>query len=79
MEQRNIQRDWISTVVNEWVARKYNSKNNSMNYYGFIAGQENLLMVALSEANLTIPTVFFDSGATDSYAQGDLGYFDEVR
>ena len=79
MEQRSIRTEWITIALNNWVARKFNEKNDSTNYYAFIPGQEHLLLVALSETNLTIPTVFHDGNATESFNHGDWSYFDEVR
>ena len=79
MEQRNIEVNWVYSILTNWVARKFNVKNDSMNYYGFVPGRKYLIMVAVSETNETIPTIFPDSDATESYSQGDYSYFDEVR
>lgn len=79
MEERDIRSEWVQGVLRTWVARKYNAKNDSMNYFGFVTGQSYLLMVAVSDRNSTIPTVFSDADATEAYTQGDYDYFDEVR
>ena len=39
MEKRGIRIEWIQAVLTGWVARKYNARNDSMNYFGFVAGQ----------------------------------------
>ena len=79
MEQRKIRAEWIQEILNNWVAKKFNAGNNSMNYYGFIPGQRYMLVVAVSDIRQAIPTVFPDSDATEFYYQGHYGYFDEVR
>ena len=45
MEIRNVDLSAILTVLTNWVAKKFNVKNNSMNYYGFVHGHNYLIMV----------------------------------
>jgi hypothetical protein len=79
IEQRELEREWLADVLENWVARRYEERNRSVNYYGFIPGRSNLLMVAISVYGTTIPTVFFSEAATARYLRNEFTYFDEVR
>ena len=45
---RNIEKEWIESVLANWVARKFEVGHNSMNYYGAIPGRRRLFMVCVS-------------------------------
>ena len=79
MQQRIRERIWIVDVLENWVARKFEEAHNSMNYFGFIAGRNSLLMVCISINRPVITTVYFNSAATARYLKKDYDYFDEVR
>ena len=79
IEQRELEREWIIDVLNNWIARRYEARNRSVNFYGFVPGHSNLLMVAVSAYASAIPTAYFNELATARYRRGEFGYFDEVR
>ena len=76
---RNIERVWLESVLADWVARRFETAHNSMNYYGIIPGRRRLFMVCVSANRPAITTAYFNSAATVQYNQGWYGYFDEVR
>ena len=79
IEQRQIDRQWLIDVLENWVARKYMPTHRSVNYFGIIPERYTLFMVAVSEHDLKIPSAFFHSAATDQYRRGRYDFFDEVR
>ena len=79
IEQREFQREWFADVLENWVARRYDARNRSVNYYGVIPGRSNLFMVAVSIYAPAIPTAYFNETATVRYRRNEFGYFDEVR
>ena len=79
IEQREIERQWLVEVLDNWVARRAMPEHRSMNYFGVVPGRNSLFMVAVSEDSLAIPSAFFHSIATERYRRSEYGYFDEVR
>ena len=79
IQERIYERIWIVDVLENWIARRFEAAHNSMNYFGFIAGRNSLLMVCVSANWSAITTVCFNSAGTVRYHRKDYGYFDEVR
>lgn len=73
MHQRGISESWIAQVLNNPVAVVDDVVKESTNYYGFIAGRNPLLKVAVSRYDdRNILTVHFDTPATVRYNRGAL-------
>ena len=73
MQQRGISESWIAQVLNNPVAVVDDAVKGSTNYYGFIAGRNPLLKVAVSRYDdRNILTVYFDTPATVRYNRGAL-------
>ena len=79
MSKREIEKESIAEVVTNWVAKKFKPEHNSTSYYRKINGQTQLLMVAVSENELKITTLYLDRTATRNYHRGNNSYFDETR
>ena len=70
---RAISRDWIVRTLEDPVAVIDDEVNNSLNYFGRIAGRNSLLKVAVSKRDSRlIVTVHFDRPATRRYERGRL-------
>ena len=78
MAERGITEAWVADVLRNWVARKWDYVNQSMNYYGFVQGTSRMLKVAVSADNLHICTTHFDSRAARLYRER-RDFFDEVK
>ena len=78
MVERGITEDWVLSVLVNWVARRWDGSHQSMNYYGFVGGTDQLLKVAVSSDETEVLTVHFDTGATMRYHLR-RDFFDEVR
>ena len=79
MQDRKIEMESIVEVLSNWVAKKFKPEHNSTSYYKMIKGQTQLLMVAVSENELKITTLYLDRTATRNYQRGGYSYFDETR
>ena len=79
IQERNIQKEWVTNVLSNWIARKYDARNESMGYFGVVGELSHLLRVAVSNHSSAITTVYPDSNATLNYYRGYHDYFDEVR
>ena len=79
MAERKIEKESVVEVLANWVVKKYKPEHNSTGYYGVIKGQTQLLMVAVSENESKITTLYSDRTATRNYHRGNNSYFDETR
>ena len=79
MLDRGIEREQLSEILINWVAKKFKAEHNSTSYFGIVLGHNELLMVAVSENAPKITTIYFDRNATKYYNKGDYSYFDETR
>ena len=82
IEERGIRITWVVNVLENWVARRWNDRRQSMNYWGHVEGRSQLLMVAVSADDERIVTVYFDTRGTERYdrhTRGQADFFDEVR
>jgi hypothetical protein len=82
MQWRQIKEAWGADVLENWVARRWDEDQQSMDYWGFVEERRGLLMVAVSANDEMIFTVHFDTASTRRYhrhRRGETGFFDEVR
>ena len=70
---RGIDTTWIVQTLENPVLVIDDENNNSLNYFGRIAGKNPLLKVALSKSDTQlIATVYFDSPTTRRYDRGEI-------
>ena len=79
MLDRKIEKEQLSEILINWVAKKFKAEHNSTGYFGIIPGHNGLIMVAVSANAPKITTIHFDRNATKYYYRGDYSYFDETR
>ena len=82
IRDRRIRETWIADVLENWVARRWNDRRQSMNYWGHVEDRSRLLMVAVSADDERIVTAYFDTRGTEQYSRhtrGQAGFFDEVK
>ena len=82
IRERGIRETWVADVLENWVARRWNDRRESMNYWGYVEDRSRLLMVAVSADDERIITAYFDTRGTEQYGRhtrGQADFFDEVR